>query len=376
MLGREPCIGDSTYIALWAHEFPHALSSLLFSSLLFSSLSSPLRALCCSASVGAFVSFALTLQLSAQVDLLSSGAVVEKAEPIGGLELQHEPFLKLRPELEAIFQGYYEAVETGDFDKALTYYAWGAVNGNKADREAARQNALDAARLVKQQVDHKGGVRRVAVYTPQQARPWWEDSDVRSVAIHGIFKVRDLEVVIEVEFNDGTRDLSPVVPMTYEKGPAKDDQGAWKLEVVTVSMKIPPPLVGQREILATFDTIYRAALADDLEQMRALSYEEGLFLSLKEDKPEEREKRISRIYDVAKNRIQTAARLNDGLVSIDIPRMQETTVYVYTKPGEAPIAIASAMTRRSFGNGKSEVWQTSFFLDRDGRWKANPNTLR
>jgi len=141
-------------------------------------------------------------------------------------------------------------------------------------------------------------------------------------------------------------------------------------------MKIPPPLVGQRELLASFETIYRAALENDFEQMRALCYEEGLFLSLKEKKTEEREKRIMRIYDFAAKRIQTAARVNSGLVSIDIPLMQESTVYVYTKPGEEPIALASASIRRNFGNGKSEVWQTSFFLDRDGRWKANPNTLR
>jgi len=222
----------------------------------------------------------------------------------------------------------------------------------------------------------------MSVHMPNQTRAWWEDDGVRQVAVHGVFPIRELGAVVEVEFNNGTRDFSPVVAMTYEESrekpqpPSERERGEWKLEVVTVSMKIPPPLVGPREMLSTFETVYRAALESDFAQMRELSYESGLFLSLKETQPEERERRIARIYEVAAKRIQTAARVNGGLVSIDIPLMQESTVYVYTKPDAEPIAIASASIRRNFGNGKSEVWQTSFFLDRDGRWKANPNTLR
>jgi len=277
---------------------------------------------------------------------------------VGGLEFQHEGFSTLWPEFEAFFQGYYAAVEFEDLDWALAYYAWKPVNKLKREEsEAARQNALDAARLVKAQIEHNGGVR--------------------SVAVRGIFQRDGLGpvAVVEVEFNNGVRDLSPAVAMVYE-GERGKEKAEWKLEVVTVSMKIPPPLVGLRELLATFETIYRAALIDDFEQMRELSYEEGLFLSLKEKKPEEREKRIMRIYDVAAKRIQTTVRANGGLVSVDIPVMQDSTVYVYTKPGEEPIAIASALIRRNFEKGKSEIWQTSFFLDRDGRWKANPNALR
>jgi len=275
---------------------------------------------------------------------------------VGGLEFQHEEFSTLRPEFEAVFQGYYAAVEFEDLDWALAYYAWKPVNKLKREEsEAARQDALDAARLVKAQIEHNGGVR--------------------SVAVQGIFQRDGLGpvAVVEVEFNNGVRDLSPTVAMVYE---GEREKAEWKLEVVTVSMKIPPPLVGLRELLATFETIYRSALVDDFEQMRELSYEEGLFLSLKEKKPEEREKRIMRIYDVAAKRIQTTVRANGGLVDVDIPLMQDSTVYVYTKPGEEPIAIATATIRRNFEKGKSEAWQTSFFLDRDGRWKANPNTLR
>jgi len=318
-------------------------------------------------------------------EVQNAGSQTPSSEPISGLKLQHEAFLTLRPELEAIFQGYYAAVEAGDFDEALTYYSWGEVSKiKKEDREAARENALAAARLVKEQIDHNGGVRQMSVHMPNQTRAWWEDDGVSQVAVHGVFQRDGLGpvAVVEVEFNNGTRDLSPVVAMTYEESWEKPqsqstrERGAWKLEVVTVGMKIPPPLVGLREMLATFETIYWAALADDVAQMRELSYESGLFLSLKEKKPEEREKRIMRIYDVATKRIQTAARVNGGLVSIDIPLMQESTVYVYTKPGEEPIAIAGAVIRRNFENGKSEAWQTSFFLDRDGRWRVNPNTLR
>jgi len=292
----------------------------------------------------------------AQTEAPSSGAEIRSPDLIGGLELQHEDFLKFREGILTVFEGYYTAVELGDFDWALAYYAWEPLRkAKKEDKETARENALNAARLVKEQIDANGGVRRVVV--------------------NGIFRPLGLGVtaVVEVEFNNGVCDLSPAVAMVYE---GEREKGEWRLEVVTVGMKIPPPLVGQRELLNSFETIYRAALEDDFAQMRELSYEEGLFLSLKEKKPEEREKRIARVYEVAAKRIQTAARLNDGLVSIDIPLMQESTVYVYTKPDTEPIAIASASIRRTFKNGKSEVWQTSFFLDRDGRWKANPNTLR
>jgi len=310
---------------------------------------------------GALACVSFVPSARAQAEAPNSDTEAQPSDLIGGLELQDEEFLKSREELEAVFQGYYTAVELEDFDWALAYYAWESVaKMKKADREAARENALDAARLVKAQIDHNGGVRRVTVC--------------------GVFQLREPGVVVEVEFNNGVRDLSPVVAMAYEVGPEKAARekvkGEWKLQVVTVSMKISPPLVGLRELLASFETIYRAALANDSERMRELSYEAGLFLSLKETQPEEREKRIMRIYDVAIKRIQTAARVNGGVVSIDIPRMQESTVYVYTKPGDEPIAIASAVIRRNFENGKSEAWQTSFFLDRDGRWKANPNTLR
>jgi len=335
-------------ILRWAHEvFPHAFfSSLLFSSLLYPPFLGGWVALVC-----AF----LVPSASAQTEEPSASDVESQSlHPIGGLEFQHEEFLKLQSELDAVFQGYYTAVEQEHFDWALAYYAWEPLKkAKKEEQEAARQNALDAAQLVKQQIVQNGGIR--------------------GLTVHGVFQRSGLVAVVEVEFNNGMRDLSPAVAIIYE---GERLHGEWKLEVVTVSMKIPPPLVGQREILASFETIYRAALEVDFAQMRELSYEEGLFLSLKEKKPEEREKRIARIYEVAAKRIQTAVHVNGGLVSVDIPLMQESTVYVYTKPGEEPIAIASATIRRKFENGKEEAWQTSFFLDRDGRWRANPNTLR
>jgi len=306
--------------------------------------------------------------------------------------------MKARAEVLAVFEAYYTAVELADFDWALAYYSWEPVaklDRDKKDKKqteelAARENARHAAQLVKEQIEHNGGLRRV-------------------VAVHGLFETLGHCAVVEVEFNNGTRDLSPAVALIYEParererprgntrtaaavGPSAPDEageaqavsaqaapapdGEWKLEAVTTAMRIPPPLVGQREILATFETIYRAALASDFAQMREHAYDSGLFLNLKESKPEEREKRIARLIEEKAKRIQTAAHVNGGLVSIDVPRMQESTVYVYTKPGEEPIAIASLVIRRNFQNGKSEAWQTSFFLDRDGLWKVNPNTLR
>jgi len=147
----------------------------------------------------AFVCVCLAPDARAQTEAPGSGVEIRSPALIGGLELQDEALLKFRPELEVVFHGYYTAVELGDFDWALAYYAWNPVNKMKREeREAALENARDAARLVKAQIEHNGGVR--------------------SVAVQGIFQRDGLGpvAVVEVEFNNGVRDLSPAVAMIYE----------------------------------------------------------------------------------------------------------------------------------------------------------------
>jgi len=70
-------------------------------------------------------------------EIQSPDSRVSLSDSIGGLELQHEEFLKSQAELEAVFQGYYTAVEMGDFDEALTYYSWEPLG-----KHSARQWAI------------------------------------------------------------------------------------------------------------------------------------------------------------------------------------------------------------------------------------------
>jgi len=287
----------------------------------------------------------------------STRAQAEEPPPIGGLELQDKAYQKFKPEVEAVLRGYYAAVEAGDFDKALTYYAWRPVSNMSL--VGSHENVLNAARIVKQQLDHNGGLRRASVY--------------------GIFRRgRELAAIVELEFNNGRWDISPEVLFGYDGDWGKSD---WKLFVAQWGTSVAPPLAGQGEMLANYLAIYRAGIAGDLKQMRALSYMEGEYDRYAHLSAEEREREINKLFGLIAERMQQLPRLSGGAASVDIPRMNESGVYVdippeqNNRPKREPIAVGSVVIRRTYPNGRSDTGRVYFLLDRDGRWKANPNRL-
>jgi len=87
----------------------------------------------------------------------------------------------------------------------------------------AHQNVLDAARIVKQQLEHNGRLRRVGVY--------------------GIFRRgRELVAIVELEFNNGRWDLSPELLFGYDGDWGKSE---WKLFVTQWGNSVPPPVAGR-----------------------------------------------------------------------------------------------------------------------------------
>jgi len=284
-------------------------------------------------------------------------AEAELPPPIGGLEFQDKAYQKFKPEVEAVLRGYYAAVEAGDFDKALTYYAWRPVSNMSL--VGSHENVLDAARIVKQQIDHNGGLRRVGIY--------------------GTFRRgRELVAIVEVEFKNGRWDLSPGVLFGYDGDWGKSD---WKLFVAQWGSSVPPPVAGQGEMYANYVSIYRAGLAGDIKQMRALCYMEGLYDYYGHLSAEEREQKINKIFEGIAERMQQLPRLSGGVASIEIPRMNESGVYVdippeqNNRPKREPLAVGSVVIHTTYKNGRSETGRVYFSLDRDGRWKANPNRL-
>jgi len=258
---------------------------------------------------------------------------------IGGLEFQDKAYQKFKPEVEAVLRGYYAAVEAGDFDKALTYYAWRPVSNMSL--VGSHENVLDAARIVKQQIDHNGGLRRAGVY--------------------GIFRRgRELVAIVELEFNNGHHDISPGVLFGYDGDWGKSE---WKLFVAQWGSSVPPPVVGQSEMFANYVAIHRAGLAGDIKQMRA------------------REQKINKEFEGISERMQQLPRLSGGVASIEVLRMDESGVYVDTPPAQnhrpkrEPLAVGSVVIRATYKNGRSDTGRVYFSLDRDGRWKANPNRL-
>jgi len=132
---------------------------------------------------------------------------------------------------------------------------------------------------------------------------------------------------------------------------------------------------------ANYLAIYRAGLAGDIKQMRALSYMEGLYDSYAHLTAAEREQKINKEFERIAESMQQLPRLSGGVASIDIPRMNESGVYVdippeqNNRPKRAPLAVGSVVIRTTYQNGRAETGRVYFSLDRDGCWKANPNRL-
>jgi len=299
-----------------------------------------------------FLAFAACFTLSPGLH-----AQTEPSNPVGGLEFQDKAYQKFKPEVEAVLRGYYAAVEAGDFEKALTYYAWRPVSNMSL--VGSHENVLQAARIVKQQLDHNGGLRRAGVY--------------------GIFKRgRELVAIVELEFNNGRWDISPGVLFGYDGDWGKSEL---KLFVAQWGSSVPPPVVGLGEMYANYLTIYRAGLAGDIKQMRALSYMEGLYDYYSHLTPAEIEQKINKEFERIAEGMQQLPRLSGGVASIDIPRMNESGVHVdippeqNNRPKREPLAVGSVVIRRTYPNGRSDTGRVYFILDRDGRWKANPNRL-
>jgi len=206
--------------------------------------------------------------------------------------------------------------------------------------------ALLGVRLIKQQIDANKGIKKVEVL--RVTAP-----DGFSEADEGFANVK---VILQIEFNNGFKDVSGVVDVKreyYEKLGWGDE---WKLgRDFTFSL----PLVGMKAALTTAEKYYAAVLASNAGSMEKMVY--GIH-----------SKKLSKNAPSVKMIIQA----NGGIKNIEVKDVLKSASELDHSNGYGgfvknyqPMPSIKINYDINYNNGKTEYKQGIFVLD-NGQWKV------
>jgi|GEM_PF-1383558 len=288
------------------------------------------------------VPFALNSQVQAEVI-------------IQGLNSHKTSILKAK--LDALFQGYFKAVAADDKESALAeYYPWQKVRPENMPEKI--NEALLGVSLIKQQIDANKGIKNVEVLRVA-APDGFSEADERKVMA---------KVILQVEFNNGFKDISGVVDVTreyYENLGWGDD---WKLGR---DFKFSLPLVGMKTALKTVESYYSAAVAGDAASIEKMTYSWRLLQKPGSTSRTGATKELTR--DAASMKMIVLA--NGGIKNIEVKDVfgsksevdHSNSMGGFNKNYQALAAI-NVNYSIHYKNGKTEDKRDCFVLDK-GQWK-------
>jgi len=252
-------------------------------------------------------------------------------------------------EIQPVLERYYQAVAAGDNEAALTQYGWEEIRASSmAD---ARENALQGIGFVKRQIDANDGIRQVGI---------------AAVFVKGWVNNFNAEIIIELEFNNGKRDLSAPIPIERDGGRITDPL---RLKVETTGTKTSPLFVGMIEVAKVAEDYYLAARDGNTSRARELAYFGRLEAY---EKPQAHAERLASSI----GSIQTQAQANGGLegIEVNITTAKAAAREMYMtrrKVMEVVPYVYVVNVVQKYANGKTDVQQQTFVFD-EGQWKIIP----
>jgi len=303
--------------------------------------------------------------------LFALNSQVQAEVIIQGLNTAKNEVRNVKSQVNPIIQGYFKAVASGDTKAALTYYAWSDIKpASMADN---RQAALEVMKLLKQQIDANGGLRKIELI--------------------GFFPRLDkAKAILEIEFNNGFKDIAAGINMVRD---GDYQNGAWKLalgERSFASGTVHPTLAvaGLRAAMKIAEAYYAAALAGDNKTVKKLTYFEhwterlpaktaekgtlGYIVTFEEGTPEQRlVKRISEIIEAQ----QVLLEANGGIKSLEVKDLSLSEGMLSTHHRKnfndtdyKRLAEMSVYFDIKYGNGKMDYNKRINFLLDNGQWKV------
>jgi len=275
--------------------------------------------------------------------------------PVQEFQRQHPNARELARAIQPVFERYYQAVAAGDNEAALAQYGWAEIEARNMSN--AREGVLTGINFVKQQIDANGGVRQVGVVGVFSGG-WVSDAYA--------------DIIVELEFNNGKKELSAVIQVERDGSPAIAT-GPWKLKVERTSsgyVNQRPPIVGMIEVAKIAEAYYLAAIEGNVERARELAY------FGEEDRRRPHAERLARSI----NYIQTMAQANGGLESIEVRIAASYVIarksYMSRRKVEEVVPNTnSIIIVQKYVNGKIDEEQMGFTLDEE-QWKIKPHHIR
>jgi len=253
----------------------------------------------------------------------------------------------LKPKLDALFQGYFKAVAAGDKETALAeYYPW--QNVKPENMPEIINETLYGVEFIKQQIDANKGIKKVEVLRVAAPDGFSEATEEYSY----------VNVILEVEFNNGFKDISGVVEVKreYYEGLGWGDD--WKLGRGMISTP-SLPLVGMRAGLKAAENYYAAALSGNVGSMEKLVY--GAY---------------SKNPGKNASSVKMIMQANGGIKNIEVKDVFKTASELNYSNGwfgfarnQQPFLSIKVNYSINYNNGKTEHKQGVFVLDK-GQWKV------
>jgi len=245
----------------------------------------------------------------------------------------------LKPKLDALFQGYFKAVAAGDKESALAeYYPWQGVKPENMPEII--HEALSGVEFIKQQIDANKGIKKVEVLRVAAPDGFSEATEEYSY----------VNVILEVEFNNGFKDISGAFEVRREYYEGLGWGGDWKLGKGMIS-RPSLPLVGMKAGLKAAENYYTAALSGNVGSMEKLY-----------------SKNLSRSASSVKMIIQA----NGGIKNIEVKDVFKSVSglnYSNYVRNQQPFFSIKVNYSINYNNGKTENRQGTFVLNKE-RWEV------
>jgi len=314
--------------------------------------------------------------------VLSISVPIRAEVVISSLDTPQNKVREFKAKIDPVIQGYFQAVASGDEEKALSWYDWTYISTHSM--HAARQAAQDAMRLLAQQIKDNGGLRKVEV-----------------VGIFGGIGIA--RVILQMEFANGFKDISGGIKMKSE---GYGQEADWKLAIEAPSLYSSnhPSLAvaGVHSAMKTLEAYYAAVQAGDEEALERLSYNDyWLEKQPANRKPGKKgtvttwgdvfagtgavaddygtpEQRLRKRLALHIEQMQTLIKANGGITGIEVSDLSVSEGQVGTQH-KKPVAKDDNQYKRlstielrvdvRYGNNKTDSNKNMVFILDDGEWK-------
>jgi len=269
------------------------------------------------------------------------------------LDTEKNEITRLKEKIDPLIQGYFNGVAAGDTEAALAAYDWEPVNAG--DMAKARAVAVATMKLLKQQIDANGGLRKVALVGVFERQGYMNDKK---------------KIILEIEFANGFKDISAGIVI-------KERNKNWRLAIDEVAgvMETYPSLAvaGLRAAMQTAEAYYAAALRNDYDAVNKLTYSAHWGKNSHTHLLGTVEKQIKDNMGILNN--LTAANGGLGVIEVRDIALSESrlgTLHRKSKTDDNYKHLVEMTVRFNvgYGNGKTDYNKRAGFILDNGRWQV------